>query len=73
MWYWIISMNGYDGVNNHFVWRMRTDLADAIKRRLESESRLKELFLQRFPVESLRTMPIEKYTNLNRKDSFAIG
>ena len=28
------------------------------------------MFLKRFPLESLRTMPIEKYTNLNRTDSF---
>lgn len=27
-------------------------------------------FLSRFPLDSLRTMPIEKYTNLNKSDSF---
>lgn len=70
MVYWIISMNGYNDENNHFVWRLRPDLTDAIKKQLEKEAKLKEKFLQRFPVKSLRTMPIEKYTNLNRNDSF---
>ena len=70
MQYWIISMNGYNDEKNHFVWRLRPDLTDAIKKQLEKEAKLKEKFLQRFPVESLRTMPIEKYTNLNRNDSF---
>lgn len=70
MQYWIISMNGYYDEKNHFVWRLRPDLTEAIKRQLESEANLKEMFLERFPVESLRSMPIEKYTNLNRKDSF---
>ena len=70
MQYWIISMNGYNDAKNHFVWRLRPDLTDAIKKQLEKEAKLKEKFLQRFPVESLRTMPIEKYTNLNRNDSF---
>lgn len=27
-------------------------------------------FLSRFPIDTLRSMPIEKYTNLNRSDSF---
>ena len=31
---------------------------------------LKRQFLERFPLESLSTMPIETYTNLGRKDSF---
>ena len=70
MQYWIISMNGYNDEKNHFVWRLRPDLTDAIKKQLEKEAKLKDKFLQRFPVESLRTMPIEKYTNLNRNDSF---
>lgn len=70
MQYWTISMNGYNDNKNHFVWRLRPDLTDAIKKQLEKEAKLKELFLERFPVESLRTMPIEKYTNLNRNDSF---
>ncbi len=70
MQYWIISMNGYNDEKNHFVWRLRPDLTDAIKKQLQKEAKLKEMFLERFPVESLRTMPIEKYTNLNRKDSF---
>lgn len=70
MVYWIISMNGYNDENNHFVWRLRPDLTDAIMKQLEKEAKLKEKFLQRFPVKSLRTMPIEKYTNLNRNDSF---
>lgn len=70
MQYWIISMNGYNDEKNHFVWRLRPELTDAIKKQLEKEAKLKEKFLERFPVESLRTMPIEKYTNLNRNDSF---
>ena len=70
MQYWIISMNGYYDEKNHFVWRLRPELVDAIKKQLESEAKLKEMFLQRFPVGSLRTMSIEEYTNLNRKDSF---
>lgn len=70
MQYWIIPMNGYNDKKNHFVWRLRPDLTDAIKKQLEKEAKLKDKFLQRFPVESLRTMPIEKYTNLNRNDSF---
>ena len=70
MQYWIISMNGYNDDKNHFVWRLRPDLTEAIKTQLEKEAKLKEMFLKRFPLESLRTMPIEKYTNLNRTDSF---
>ena len=70
MQYWIISMNGYNDDKNHFVWRLRPDLTDAIKKQLEKEAKLKEKFLERFPVDSLRSMPIEKYTNLNRTDSF---
>lgn len=70
MQYWIISMNGYNDAKNHFVWRLRPELTDAIKKQLEKEAKLKEKFLQRFPMESLRNMPIEKYTNLNRNDSF---
>ena len=31
---------------------------------------IKRQFLERFPLESLRTMPLETYTNLNRSDSF---
>lgn len=68
--YWPISMNGYNDDKNHFVWRLRPDLTAAIEKQLENEGRLKDKFLQRFPVDSLRTMPIEKYTNLNRTDSF---
>lgn len=70
MQYWIISMNGYNDEKNHFIWRLRPDLTDAIKKQLGKEAELKKMFLKRFPVESLRTMPIEKYTNLNRNDSF---
>ena len=70
MQYWIISMNGYNDDKGHFVWRLRPDLTAAIKKNLENEAKLKEKFLKQFPVESLRTMPIEKYTNLNRNDSF---
>ena len=70
MQYWIIAMNGYNDKNSHFVWRLRPDITAAIERQLESEASLKGKFLQKFPVKSLRTMPIEKYTNLNRKDSF---
>ena len=70
MQYWIISMNGYNDEKGHFVWRLRPDLTAAIKKNLENEAKLKEKFLKQFPVESLRTMPIEKYTNLNRNDSF---
>ena len=70
MQYWIISMNGYYDNNNHFVWRLRPDIAAAIKRQLEREAKLKEKFLERFPVDSLRSMTIDKYTNLNRNDSF---
>ena len=32
MQYWIISMNGYNDEKNHFVWRLRPDLTDAIKK-----------------------------------------
>ena len=62
MQYWIISMNGYNDEKNHFVWRLRPDLTDAIKKQLEKEAKLKDEFLQRFPVESLRTMPILRAT-----------
>lgn len=31
---------------------------------------LYQLFLESFPLESLRTLPLERYTNLNRNDSF---
>ena len=31
---------------------------------------LYEEFLHEFPLETLRVMPLEKYTNLNRTDSF---
>ena len=70
MQYWIISMNGYKDDKNHFVWRLKPELTEAIRKQLEKEAKLKELFLERFPVEYLRSMPIEKYTNLNRTDSF---
>ena len=56
MQYWIISMNGYYDEKNHFVWRLRPDLTEAIKRQLESEANLKEMFLERFSVESLRSI-----------------
>lgn len=68
--YWIISMDGYNDHNKHFVWRLRPDLTEAIKKQLEREANLKKLFIERFPLDSLRKMPIETYTNLNRKDSF---
>lgn len=35
-----------------------------------SRPELLEAFLKEFPLESLATMPLEKYTNLNRSDSF---
>lgn len=70
MHYWIISMDGYKDENNHFIWRLRQDLTAAIRKKLEREANLKEKFLEQFPLTSLRSMPIEKYTNLNRKDSF---
>jgi len=31
---------------------------------------LYQAFQQEFPLESLKDMPLEKYTNLNREDSF---
>lgn len=37
---------------------------------MESRIELYKRFLEEFPIESLREMPIEKYTNLNRSDSF---
>ncbi len=70
MEYWIISMNGYNDKQGHFVWRMRPDLTEAIRRQLAKEAQLKEKFLKKFPLESLRSMTIEQYTNLNRRDSF---
>lgn len=68
--YWVISMDGYNDHNKHLVWRLRPDLTEAIKKQLEREANLKKLFIEKFPLDSLRTMPIETYTNLNRKDSF---
>lgn len=70
MQYWPISMDGYHDSKNHFVWRMKSELVAAIKRKMEHRARQKEEFLKRFPLESLRNMSLEQYTNLNRKDSF---
>lgn len=70
MQYWIVSMNGYNDEKGHFVWRLKPELVAAIRKKLESQAELKEKFLERFPLSSLREMKIDEYTNLNRKDSF---
>ena len=70
MQYWIISMDGYNDEKKHFVWRLKPELVAAIKKNQERDALLKEQFLERFPLEKLRSMTIEEYTNLKRKDSF---
>ena len=68
--YWPIAMDGYYDANNHFVWRLKPELVEAIRKRLLSMAGQKDEFLKRFPLESLRDMTIDQYTNLNREDSF---
>ena len=40
---------------------------------MEDKRKLLNDFLSAFPLETLSDMPLEKYTNLNRSDSFVIG
>lgn len=68
--YWPIAMDGYEDEQKHFVWRMKPGLVEAVRKRLQGMARQKDLFLERFPLEGLRHMTIDQYTNLNRKDSF---
>ncbi len=37
---------------------------------MENKRKLLNDFLEAFPLETLSEMPLEKYTNLNRSDSF---
>ena len=37
---------------------------------MEDRRKLLNDFLEAFPLETLKDMPLEKYTNLNRSDSF---
>lgn len=66
----LIAMDGYYNQEKLFVWRLKPDLVAAIKKKLIEESMLKDEFLKRFPLESLREMSLEQYSNLKREDSF---
>lgn len=68
--YWPIAMNGYEDENNHFVWKMRPELVNAIRKIMDNYASLIMEFRKRFPLESLHNMTLEQYTNLNREDSF---
>ncbi len=68
--YWPIAMDGYEDENNHFVWRMKPELVAAIQHIMNGYASQKDEFRKRFPLESLRNMTLEQYTNLNREDSF---
>ena len=68
--YWPIAMDGYEDDNKHFVYRMKPELVDAIQTILNGYAELKNDFREKFPLESLRNMTLELYTNLNSDDSF---
>ena len=68
--YWPILMDGYYNENHHFVWRLKPELVETIRKNQERDAKLKDKFLEHFPLNSLRKMTISQYFNQNREDSF---
>ena len=68
--YWPIAMDRYEDANKKIIWRLKPDLVDVIHNILEGYAALKEQFRKKFPLEFLRNMTLDQYTNLNRDDSF---
>lgn len=65
--YWVISMTGRALSDGHFEWRLRDELAEALKLYLAD---LHKQFIIKFPLNELNSMSLDKYTNLDRNDSF---
>ena len=68
--YWPIALDRYEDANKKTIWRLKPALVDVIHNILEGYAALKEQFRQKFPLEFLRNMTLDQYTNLNREDSF---
>ena len=65
--FWAIPMTGRILPNNGFEWRLRDELADALK--LYQDDLVKQ-FLKEYPAERLSSLSLNEYTNLERDNSF---
>lgn len=65
--YWIIPMIGKRVSGGHFEWKLRDELVEAFKEYCTS---LRLMFIEKFPVASIKNIPIESYTNLDKAESF---
>lgn len=65
--YWVIPMTGRKLEDGLFEWRLRDELAEALKL---YKKYLAECFLEEFPIDSLSSMQLSKYTNLEKDTSF---
>ena len=65
--YWVIPMTGRRLTNGFFEWRLRDELAEALKLYRQY---LADCFLEQFPLGSLNSMHLSDYTNLEKDSSF---
>ena len=65
--FWIIPMTGRTIAQGSFEWRLRDELATALKM---YQDELVQEFLKQYPLESLSSMKLSEYTNLERNNSF---
>ena len=61
--FWLFPMTGKELKGGHFEWRLRDELAAAL---LEYIKGLQKSFIKEYPKDSLSSLPIQEYTNLEK-------